>query len=123
MLFPDESNTDASRRSSWPGNTSCRFLMNWYGSFVPRQPRLQTATETFGYTSVYEVIIVDLTQSRRYAFAPCSSQTRNLRAATAAQPAMYKRGEEDDTCLEPGQTNPVRLSASHEYPGESIPAL
>jgi hypothetical protein len=41
--------------------------------------RLQTATETFGYTRVYEVIIVDPTQSRRYAFAPFSSQTRKRR--------------------------------------------
>ena len=55
-----------------------------------------------GYTRVYEVIIVDLIQSRRYAFAPFASQTRKFRDAIAAQPhhvqVMYERGKEDDTC-------------------------
>src|SRR5215470_3673394 len=69
-----------------PSNTSCRFFNELVRVICSKTARLQTATETFGYTRVYEVIIVDLTQSRRYAFAPFASQTRKFRDATAAQP-------------------------------------
>src|SRR5262245_40237111 len=63
-----------------------RFLMNWYGSFVPRQSGCKLLPKLPDTTRVYEVIIVDLTQPRRYAFAPFASQARKFRDATAAQP-------------------------------------
>jgi hypothetical protein len=92
MLLPDESNTDASRRSI--GGQAIQSVFNELVRVIcSKTARLQTATETFGYTRVYEVIIVDLTQSRRYAFAPFSSQTRKLRDATAAQPRHVQEGE------------------------------
>jgi len=93
MLLPDESNTDASRRSIGGQATQAVGLINELVRVIcSKTARLQTATETFGYTRVYEVIIVDPTQSRRYAFAPFSSQTRKLRDTTAAQPHHVQEG-------------------------------
>src|SRR5262249_17413710 len=91
-LLSDESNTDASRRSIVARQHKLSVFNELIRVICSKTARLQTATETFGYTRVYEVIIVDLTQSRRYAFAPFSSQTRKLRDATAAQPHHVQEG-------------------------------
>jgi hypothetical protein len=99
MLLPDESNTDASRRSI----AARQHKLSVFNELVPvicsKTARLQTANETFGYTRVYKVIIVDLTQSRRYAFAPFHRRLENSAMPQPPNPPCTKGGKEEDTCL------------------------
>jgi hypothetical protein len=56
MLLPDESNTDASRRSIVARQHKLSVFNELVRVICSKTARLQTATETFGYTRVYEVI-------------------------------------------------------------------
>ena len=55
-------------------------------------------------SSVYEVIIVDLTQSRRYAFAPFSPGVENSAISRPPNPTVYKEEER--------RRHPVRLTVT-----------
>jgi hypothetical protein len=97
MLLPDESNTDASRRSIAAGNTSCRFLMNWYGSFVPRQPGcklLPKLLDTQAYTKLSSLTLLNPAGS---AFAPVffARPSRLLESTAKPHPPPHdvQRGE------------------------------
>jgi hypothetical protein len=104
---------------SWPGNISCRFLMNWYGSFVPRQPGcklLPKLLDTHAYTKLSSLTLLNPADTRSLRFH------RRLENpdATAARPHQYKGENEEHPCgRSPG---PVTLnSAPHRRFGKRMP--